>query len=140
MSRDWKAPVIWAAIALAVVAGGLWHLYPLPDAGERLEGFTNPLWVMILALGLRLGLDPEVVSLGLSMLALPGYLAGAGGWIWLKLVLVAGLLVMHRQMVVWRNAFARDANVHPQRFFRIANEIPTLLMVGIVILVVTRPF
>jgi putative membrane protein len=80
------------------------------------------------------------VTLGLSMLALPGYLAGAGGWIWLKLVLVAGLLVMHRQMIVWRNAFARDANVHPQRFFRIANEIPTLLMVGIVILVVTRPF
>lgn len=80
------------------------------------------------------------VILGLSMLALPGYLAGAGGWIWLKLVLVGGLLVMHRQMVVWRDAFARDANPHPQRFFRIANEIPTLLMVGIVILVVTRPF
>lgn len=80
------------------------------------------------------------VILGLSMLALPGYLASAGGWIWLKLVLVGGLLVMHRQMVVWRDAFARDANPHPQRFFRIANEIPTLLMVGIVILVVTRPF
>ncbi len=78
--------------------------------------------------------------LGLSILAIPGYLATAGGWLWLKLVGVAGLLIMHRQMVVWRNAFARDANVHPQRFFRIANEIPTLLMIGIVILVVTRPF
>ena len=41
MSRDWKAPVIWAAIALAVVAGGLWQLYPLPDAGERLEGLPR---------------------------------------------------------------------------------------------------
>lgn len=80
------------------------------------------------------------LGLGLSMLAIPGYLAGAGTWLWLKLVLVAGLLIMHRLMVVWRDAFARGANTHPQRFFRIANEIPTLLMIGIVILVVTRPF
>jgi putative membrane protein len=80
------------------------------------------------------------LALGLSMLAIPGYLAGAGAWLWLKLALVAGLLIMHRQMVVWRNAFARDANDHPQRFFRIANEIPTLLMIGIVILVAVRPF
>lgn len=80
------------------------------------------------------------VLVGLSMLATPGYLAGAGAWIWLKIALVAGLLVMHGLMVRWRNAFARDANPHPQRFFRIANEVPTLLMIGIVVLVVVRPF
>lgn len=80
------------------------------------------------------------VGIGLLMLATPGYLAGARGWLWVKLVLVAGLLVMHGLMVRWRNAFARDANPHPQRFFRIANEIPTLLMIGIVVLVIVRPF
>ena len=74
------------------------------------------------------------------MLATPGYLAGAGLWLWLKLALVAGLLAMHALMVRWRNAFAADRNPHPQRFYRIANEIPTLLMIGIVILVVVRPF
>jgi protoporphyrinogen IX oxidase len=83
------------------------------------------------------------VILGLGMLALPGYLAGitAGGsaWLWIKLALVAGLLVTHRQMVHWRNDFAADRNQRPQRFFRIANEVPTLLMIGIVILVVVRP-
>ena len=80
------------------------------------------------------------VAVGLAMLATPGYLAGAGAWLWLKLALVIGLLAMHGLMVRWRNAFAADRNPHPQRFYRIANEIPTLLMVGIVILVVVRPF
>jgi len=84
------------------------------------------------------------VGFGLAMLALPGYLAGAtaGGslWLWLKLGLVAGLLFTHRQMLHWRDDFAADRNQRPQRFFRIANEVPTLLMIGIVILVVVRPF
>jgi putative membrane protein len=84
------------------------------------------------------------VGLGLGMLAWPGYLAGliAGGsaWLWTKLALVVGLLITHRQMVHWRNDFAADRNQRPQRFFRIANEVPTLLMIGIVVLVVVRPF
>jgi putative membrane protein len=85
------------------------------------------------------------VGLGLVMLAAPGYLAGltAGGsslWLWLKLGGVAGLLVTHRQMIHWRNDFAADRNQRSARFFRIANEVPTLLMVAIVILVVVRPF
>ena len=84
------------------------------------------------------------VGIGLGMLALPGYLAGvaAGGsaWLWAKLAGVVGLLIVHRQMIHWRDDFAADRNQRPQRFFRIANEVPTLLMVGIVILVVVRPF
>jgi protoporphyrinogen IX oxidase len=84
------------------------------------------------------------VGLGLGMLALPGYWAGAtaGGqlWLWAKLIFVVGLLIMHRKMIHWRNDFAADRNPHPQRFFRIANEVPTLLMLAIVILVVVRPF
>lgn len=70
----------------------------------------------------------------------PGYLPQAGSWLWLKLALVAGLLVMHHLMVRWRDAFAQDRNPHPQRFFRIMNEVPTLLMIGIVICVVVKPF
>lgn len=70
----------------------------------------------------------------------PGYLPHAGGWIWAKLAFVAALLVTHFLMLGWRDAFAEDRNTKPQRFFRIANEIPTLLMIGIVILVVVKPF
>ena len=61
-------------------------------------------------------------------------------WLWLKLAFVAGLLVMHLLMLHWRDAFALDSNRHPQRFFRIMNEAPTLLMIGIVICVVVKPF
>ena len=47
---------------------------------------------------------------------------------------------MHILMEKWRRDFALDRNRHATRFFRIANEIPTLLMIGIVILVVVKPF
>lgn len=77
---------------------------------------------------------------GLVMLAVPGYLAGASAWIWVKLALVAGLLAVHFFFMRCRDAFAEDRNVRPQRFFRIMNEVPTLLMIGIVVLVVVRPF
>lgn len=40
----------------------------------------------------------------------------------------------------WRKAFFEDRNLKPARYFRIANEVPTLLMLGIVILVVVKPF
>lgn len=83
------------------------------------------------------------VGAGLLLASLPGtpgYLPTAGRWIWLKLAFVAGLLVMHLLMLGWRDAFAADRNARPQRFFRIMNEVPTLLMIGIVICVVVKPF
>jgi putative membrane protein len=40
----------------------------------------------------------------------------------------------------WRRHFAADANRHSERFYRAVNEVPTLLMIGIVILVAVKPF
>jgi len=40
----------------------------------------------------------------------------------------------------WMKDFAADRNRHTQKFFRIMNEVPTVLMIGIVILVVVKPF
>lgn len=80
---------------------------------------------------------------GLAMIAIPGtpgYLPHAGLWLWLKLLLVAGLLGAHLAMMGWRDDFAHDRNRRPQRFFRIANEVPTLLMIGIVLCVIVKPF
>jgi putative membrane protein len=53
---------------------------------------------------------------------------------------VVGLTGVHMMMARWRRAFAEDRNQRPQRFFRIMNEVPTLLMIGIVIFVVVKPF
>lgn len=61
-------------------------------------------------------------------------------WLHGKLFLVAVLLVIHVLMWRWRRNFAGDTNGHSEKFFRIVNEIPTLLMIGIVILAVVKPF
>jgi putative membrane protein len=62
------------------------------------------------------------------------------GWFHVKLTLVVLMTVSHFMMARWKNDFAADRNLRPQRFFRIANEVPTLLMIGIVILVIVKPF
>lgn len=62
------------------------------------------------------------------------------GWFHVKLSLVVLMTVAHHMMVRWKNDFAADRNTRPQRFFRIANEVPTLLMIAIVILVIVKPF
>jgi len=62
------------------------------------------------------------------------------GWFHLKLVLVLALSTFHGLLAMWTKDFALDRNTHSARFYRLANEIPTLLMIFIVILVVVRPF
>jgi protoporphyrinogen IX oxidase len=64
----------------------------------------------------------------------------ADGWFYLKLVLVFLLSAYHGALAKWTKEFAEDRNTHSPRFYRAANEIPTLLMIGIVILAVVRPF
>ena len=64
----------------------------------------------------------------------------ADGWFYLKLVLVLLLSGYHGALAKWTKEFAEDRNTHSPRFYRVANEIPTLLMIGIVILAVVRPF
>ena len=77
---------------------------------------------------------------GLAMLGLNPGLFQAGAFIWLKLALVVGLLAMHIAMLGWLADFAADRNTKPQRFFRFMNEVPTLLMIGAVIMIIVRPF
>jgi putative membrane protein len=62
------------------------------------------------------------------------------GWFHAKLVLVLALSGMHGAFVRWARDFAADKNRHSQKFYRIINEVPTILMIGIVLLVVVKPF
>lgn len=64
----------------------------------------------------------------------------ADGWFYAKLSCVALLSAFHMALAKWGNDFAADRNTRPARFYRIANEVPTLLMVCIVLLVILRPF
>lgn len=61
-------------------------------------------------------------------------------WFEAKILLVIGLSGVHGMLARWTADFAADRNRHTQRFFRVVNEVPTLLMIGIVIFVVVKPF
>jgi putative membrane protein len=64
----------------------------------------------------------------------------ASGWLQAKLVLVLGLSGLHGLFARWVKDFAADKNRHSQKFYRFANEIPTIIMIFIVILAVVKPF
>ncbi len=77
--------------------------------------------------------------------ALGLWLAWDGGWFsapWLhaKLTLVVALSGLHGYFARWVVDFSADRNRHSRKFYRIINEIPTIMMIAIVILVVVKPF
>jgi len=61
-------------------------------------------------------------------------------WMHAKLLLVVLMTGAHEAMGRWIREFDADANARPGRFYRVANEVPTLLFIGIVIMVIVRPF
>jgi protoporphyrinogen IX oxidase len=91
---------------------------------------------------LRAIMNPAMIAayvFGIWMVVLsPDWLSQ--GWLHAKILLVLLLTGAHMAMARWRRAFAEDRNTRPQRFYRIVNEVPTVLMVAIVILVVVKPF
>ena len=73
------------------------------------------------------------------------YLVWAGhwyvaGWFHLKFLLVLLLSGLHGFFARCVRAFAADRNTYSQRFYRIINEVPTVLMIAIVVLVIVKPF
>lgn len=62
------------------------------------------------------------------------------GWFHAKLLLVIVMSAVHGMLAGHVRAFAEDRNTKPQRYFRILNEVPTVLMIAIVILVIVKPF
>ena len=92
---------------------------------------------------LRAIMTPAMIAafgFGLWLAAMPGVIDGSEGWFHVKFVLALVLAAMHGLMARWRRGFAEDRNAHSQKFYRIANEVPTVLMIAIVILVVVKPF
>jgi putative membrane protein len=61
-------------------------------------------------------------------------------WFQAKVALVLALTGLHFWLALRRRDFAKDANRYPARTYRIVNELPTILVIGIVILVVVKIF
>jgi protoporphyrinogen IX oxidase len=88
-------------------------------------------------------LNPAIIAtwaFGILLVLTPGVLNWGAGWWHVKLASVLAMSALHGEYARWRKDFLHDRNRRPARFYRIANEIPTLLLVLIVVMVVVRPF
>jgi putative membrane protein len=79
-------------------------------------------------------------AFGILLALTPGVVDWHEGWIHTKLALVVALTAMHYACMRWRRDFATDRNRHEAKFFRVVNEVPTVILIAIVILVVVKPF
>jgi len=96
---------------------------------KLLRGIMNPAMIAVFILGIIL-----VMTTGYGA---PGT---GGGWLHVKIVLVLFMAGSHMMMSRYRKDFERNINTKTERFYRIFNEIPAVLMVFIVILVMVKPF
>jgi putative membrane protein len=62
------------------------------------------------------------------------------GWMHAKISLVVLMTGFHGLLARWRKQFVKDQNTRNARFYRLVNEVPTVLMIIVVILVVMKPF
>ena len=62
------------------------------------------------------------------------------GWMHAKMTALIGMFAVHGIFSKWRKQFERDENTRPAKFYRIWNEVPTVLMIVIVIMAVAKPF
>ena len=62
------------------------------------------------------------------------------GWFHAKVALLIVMQIVHAAFAKWRKAFERDENKHDAKFYRLMNEVPTVLLIVIVILAVVKPF
>jgi putative membrane protein len=88
-------------------------------------------------------INPAMIAtwtFGVMLVFTPGVLDWSAGWWHVKLTAVLAMSGLHGMYSRWRRDFLADRNTRPQRFYRIANEIPTLLVIVIVVMVVVRPF
>jgi protoporphyrinogen IX oxidase len=95
-----------------------------------LRAIINPAMIVTIVLGLWLAwLGPD-----------SRYGWFASPWLWVKIALVLALSAVHGLLTRWMKDFAADRNRHSQKFYRIINEVPTALMILIVLVVVLKPF
>lgn len=92
---------------------------------------------------LRVIMNPAMIAtwvLGLTLFFLNIDYLKTAGWMHVKFLLVILMSAAHMAFAKWRRAFAQGANTRSHKFYRYANEAPTVLMIAIVILAIIKPF
>ncbi|MCB5944166.1 protoporphyrinogen oxidase HemJ [Acidocella sp. KAb 2-4] len=111
----------------------VYHCQTVPGTAES-ERFK----VMEVKL-LRLIINPAMIStwlFGILLMLTPGAVNWHAAWWWSKFTCVILMSGFHAFLSRWRRDFLNDRNTRSERFYRIANEIPTVLFVIIVFSVV----
>ena len=88
---------------------------------------------------LRLIINPAMIAtfiFGILLILTPGAVNWHAAWWWTKLTAVLLMTGFHGALSRWRKDFLNDRNTRPEKFYRIANEIPTVLFIIIVLVVV----
>jgi len=129
--------VAWMAALLYLPRLYVYHCDTVPGSAEsaRFKVMERRLLKQIAT--------PAMISawtFGMLLVLTPGVLNWGWGWWHVKLAAVIALSGFHGMLSGWRRDFLRDRNARSQRFYRAINEVPTLLLVLIVIMVVVRPF
>ena len=91
----------------------------------------------------KLIMNPAMIAtwlFGATLVLTPGVVDWHAGWWHVKLTAVILMSGVHGALSARRRAFLEDRNTKPQRYFRILNEVPTVLMIVIVIMVIVKPF
>ena len=92
---------------------------------------------------LRAIMNPAMIAtwlLGIVLVLTPGVVSWTSGWWYVKLVSVLLMTGFHMHLARARRQFAEDKRLRNQRYWRMMNEVPTLLMIIIVIMVIVKPF
>jgi len=91
---------------------------------------------------MRIIMNPAMIStyiFGLINSYIYG-IAALGAWFHVKMLVVLGLTIFHGLLARWRKDFVNGNNQHSEKFYRIINEIPAILMIIAVIMVIVKPF
>ena len=132
------AVIAWMAGMLYLPRLFVYHCQTPPgtEGSERfkvmerklMRGIINPAMIAVWVLGLTLAATPGLVDWR------------SDGWIYVKLTAVLGLTWYHHWLLARWKDFEQDRNTLTGRRYRAMNEVPTLALVVIVIMVVVRPF
>ena len=132
-------------IAMTAWMAGMFYLPRLfvyhcdtPAGSEGSERFKVMEWRLMKQI-----INPAMIAtflFGILLISTPGVVDWSAGWWHVKLGCLFLLSGFHGAMSKWRREFMEDRNTRPHRFYRIANEVPTILLMVIVIMVIVRPF
>lgn len=91
---------------------------------------------------LHIIMNPAMIatySSGITLIFILDGIKNLSHWFHLKITLVIMMTIFHGMMSVWRKKFALGGNIHSNKFYRIVNEVPSVIMITIIIFVIVKP-